>query len=236
DALAAELGEAVRLNTAVLKAVKTAGAWQVHCENGLQEYTAIIYCGTAYQLAQLRIESPGLPDLSPLGQIRYAPIASVVLGFHRRDVGHPLDGFGMLIPKIENFKILGAIFSSSLFPNRAPADSVTLTSYLGGERTPELAFLPAEEAIGLTRTDLRALIGAAGEPVFSRVAFHRRAIPQYNVGYGKFKETLENVEKSAPGLFFAGHYRNGVSLGDSIVAGAGVAKVAAKWSQAANRT
>ena len=66
-------------------------------------------------------------------------MASVVLGFRREDVAHPCEGFGMLIPKIEGFKILGTIFSSSLFPNRAPAGHLTLTSYIGGERYPELA-------------------------------------------------------------------------------------------------
>ena len=74
-------------------------------------------------------------------------MASVVLGFRREDVAHPCQGFGMLIPKVEGFKILGTIFSSSLFPNRAPAGHLTLTSYIGGERQPELALRPADELV-----------------------------------------------------------------------------------------
>mgnify|MGYP002261510971 CR=1 FL=1 len=76
---------------------------------------------TAGGLAKLVVEAERMPDLSPLAQIRYPPVASVVLGFRREDVTHPCCGFGMLIPKIEGFRILGTIFSSSLFPNRAPA-------------------------------------------------------------------------------------------------------------------
>jgi oxygen-dependent protoporphyrinogen oxidase len=139
-------------------------------------------------------------------------------------VGHPLDGFGMLIPKIENFKILGTIFSSSLFPNRAPENFVTLTSYIGGERQPELASLPTEKLVELVCEDLRGLLGVKGKPVFTHHHFWPRAIPQYNVGYGEFKGLLNEIEAKTRGLFFAGSFRDGVSLGDSIVSGVNIAE------------
>jgi oxygen-dependent protoporphyrinogen oxidase len=157
--------------------------------------------------------------LASLAEIRYPPVASVVLGFRRADVSHPCAGFGMLIPKIEGFKILGTIFSSALFPNRAPAGHLTLSTYVGGERYPELALLPPDEIVRLTREDLRVLLGVTGQPVFSHIAVYPRAIPQYNVGYGRFRDRMTEIEAQAPGLFFAGHYRDGVSLSDSIVSG-----------------
>src|SRR4029078_11987396 len=89
-------------------------------------------------------------ELKPFAEIRHPPVASVVLGFKREDVAQPCEGFGALIPKIEGFKILGTIFSSSLFPNRAPAGHVTLTSYIGGERQPELASRPADKLRQIT--------------------------------------------------------------------------------------
>jgi oxygen-dependent protoporphyrinogen oxidase len=125
----------------------------------------------------------------------------------------------MLIPKIEGFKILGTIFSSSLFPNRAPTGHLTLTSYVGGERYPELASLPQEKLVELVCDDLRILLGVRGKPVFAHSVFYPRAIPQYNVGFGRFKELMNDIEAKAPGLFLAGHYRDGVSLSDSIVSG-----------------
>ena len=129
----------------------------------------------------------------------------------------------MLIPKVEGFKILGTIFSSSLFPNRAPKGHLTLTSYIGGERYPELAMLPAEKLFELTYEDLRVLLGVKGKPTFQHAVFYPRAIPQYNVGYGRYKELMTEIEARAPGLFLAGHYRDGVSLSDSIVSGCNVA-------------
>ena len=70
-------------------------------------------------------------------------------GFRRADVAHPLDGFGMLIPEKEGFNILGALFSSSLFPNRAPEGEVTITCYIGGARAP---LLPLQHARSIDGT------------------------------------------------------------------------------------
>ena len=125
----------------------------------------------------------------------------------------------MLIPKVENFRILGTIFSSSLFPNRAPAGHLTLTSYIGGERYPELAALPADRLCAITCEDLAVLLGVKGKPTFQHCVFYPKAIPQYNLGYGKYRDLMNEIESKTPGLYFAGHYRDGVSLSDSIVSG-----------------
>jgi oxygen-dependent protoporphyrinogen oxidase len=210
------------------------------------EHSAAIYCGTAFKLAELKVmcgraalpRSPEIGaaqqhrptedkkleplDLSPFSEIRHPPVASVVLGFRREDVTHPCEGFGMLIPKIEGFKILGTIFSSSLFPNRAPAGHVTLTSYIGGERYPELALLPAEKLVALVCEDLRVLLGVTGKTTFQHCVLYPKAIPQYNVGYGRYRKLMNEIENKAAGFFFAGHYRDGVSLGDTIVSGVNI--------------
>ncbi|HEY4417109.1 MAG TPA: protoporphyrinogen oxidase [Verrucomicrobiae bacterium] len=229
-ALAAQLGEALKLNFAVTKIVQNETGWKIHFPAGQMfetEFDAVIFCGTAHKLAKLEIENSSFSpaagtekiDVSAFSEIRHPPVASVVLGFRRDQVLHPLDGFGVLIPKIENRKILGTIFSSSLFPNRAPRDHVMLTNYVGGERQPELAALPPDKLVQLVSADLRTLLGVEGKPVFQNVALYPQAIPQYNIGYGKFKARLEAIETQVRGLFFAGNYRHGISLGDSIVSG-----------------
>jgi oxygen-dependent protoporphyrinogen oxidase len=238
DALAIQLGDSVKLNTPVTKLTQTGDGWRVVTANGEAEFDAVIYCGTAHKLAKLEIIDgrAALPRSLEIGaaqqrrpteafsEISYPPVASVVLGFRREDVAHPCAGFGMLIPKIEGFKILGTIFSSALFPNRALAGHFAMTSYIGGARYPELAALPPEQLVELVLGDLRVLLGVRGKPVFSHCTFYPRAIPQYNVGYGKYRELLNQIEASSPNLFFAGHYRDGVSLGDSIVSGVNIAE------------
>jgi oxygen-dependent protoporphyrinogen oxidase len=198
--------------------------WREAGGAGRTEHRAVLYAGTAFKLAELQLQADGPVDLKAFAEVRYPPVASVVLGFRREDVAHPCCGFGMLIPRAEGFKILGTIFSSALFPNRAPAGHLTLTSYVGGERHPDLAGRPAEELYDLTYADLKVLLGVKGRPTFRHHYFWPRAIPQYNLGYGRFRELMTRLEQQAPGLFFAGHFRDGISLGDSIVSGVNVAE------------
>ena len=236
DTLAAQLGDSLKLNTPVTKLAQTNSGWRVATTQGEAEFDKVIYCGTAYKLAELEIEgkagSPlpadgahGVPrPTEAFAEISYPPVAAVVLGFRREEVAHPSQGFGMLIPKIEGFKILGTIFSSALFPNRAPAGHITLTSYIGGARYPELGLLPPEKLVAATLADLRVLLGVKGQPVFSHTKTWPQAIPQYNVGYGQYRNLLNQIEATTANLFFSGHYRDGVSLGDSIVSGVNIAE------------
>jgi protoporphyrinogen/coproporphyrinogen III oxidase len=227
DTLRERLGSAVRLKTTVTRLTQTPEGWTLDLKEAGQprraEHQAVVYAGTAFKLAELEVQAPATLHLNKFAEIRYPPVASVVLGFRREDVAHSCEGFGMLIPKIEGFKILGTIFSSSLFPNRAPSGHLTLTSYVGGERYPELATLLPEKLFELTCADLRVLLGVRGPPTFQHSVCYPRAIPQYNVGYGRFRDLMTAIEADAPGLFLAGHYRDGVSLSDSIVSGCKVA-------------
>ena len=229
DALAGRLGAAVRLGSSVTRAARNSENWtlDLRTDDGVfrSDHSAVVYAGTAFQLAELQIGTfERLIDLSAFSEIRHPPVASVVLGFRREDVAHPCQGFGALIPNVEGFKILGTIFSSSLFPNRAPAGHLTLTSYVGGERHPELASLAPDKLFELTQQDLRVLLGATGKPTFRHCAFYPKAIPQYNLGYGRYRDLLTEIETQSPGIFFAGHYRDGISLGDSIVSGCRIAE------------
>lgn len=227
DTLHERLGDAVKLNAPVKALIETGEGWVVSYRDAEGESTgahsAVIFAGTAAALGGLEIESRTPVSFAAFSEIRHPPVTSVVLGFRREDVTHRCEGFGALIPGVEGFKILGTIFSSALFPNRAPAGHITLTSYIGGERHPDLAALPPEELFDVTCEDLRVLLGVRGKPVFRHRAYYPKAIPQYNLGYGRFKELMSDIEEKAPGLFFAGHYRDGISLSDSIVSGCAAA-------------
>lgn len=233
DALHERLGDKVCLQSEV-QALRLlpSGRWEVLTQHGRTTHAAVLLAAPAYRLAEIRLEAMAHADLGLLKEIHYPPVASVVLGYRREKVAHPLDGFGVLIPAVERFRILGTLFSSSLFPNRAPTGHVTLTSYVGGMRAPELAQLPEAELVRITAEDLAELLGAQGRPIFQLVRRYPRAIPQYELGYGRFMELFERLEQDCPGLFFAGHYRNGISLADSILAGDAVAGRIASWLEA----
>jgi oxygen-dependent protoporphyrinogen oxidase len=223
DALAERLGGSLRLKAPVVRLERDAGGWAVTVgsEGGevVDRHAAVLLAAPAHCLARIELRAGSGLSLAPLGGVHYPPVASVVLGFRRSEVAHRLDGFGMLVPEVERLHILGTLFSSSLFPNRAPAGHVTLTTYVGGVRSPELACRPAAELVEMTTADLRLLLGVSGKPTFEHVVFYPQAIPQYEVGYGKYKAVMDELEQRAPGLFLAGHFRNGISLGDSVIAG-----------------
>jgi oxygen-dependent protoporphyrinogen oxidase len=227
DAICASLKERIRLNSPVTALTQKGNAWRVNFRangNAMQtEHSAVVYAGTAFALSKIEIQARRPLDVSTFDEIEYPPVASVVLGFRREDVAHPLDGFGVLIPRCEGFQILGSIFSSSLFPGRAPDGHVCLTSYIGGARSPELAQQSPDQLFALTVRDLRELLGIRGEPTFRHHVLFVRAIPQYNLGYQAFRDRMSEIEGSAPGLFLAGHYRDGISVSDCIVSGENVA-------------
>ena len=146
----------------------------------------------------------------------HPPLSTLVLGFDRGQVAHPLDGFGVLFPRMEKRFCLGAIFSSTLFPGRAPEGKVALMCFIGGVQQPGNGELATPALITETLADLRPLLGIDGQPEFASHTFWPRAIPQYNVGHGFFVESLEKVEFDYPGLHLRGNFRGGPGLNDCL--------------------
>ena len=151
-----------------------------------------------------------------LRTIPYPPVVSVVTVFRRHQVAHPLDGFGFLVPEKERRRILGTIFSSTLFENRAPVDRAVLTTFVGGTRQPDLAMLDDDAIVATVASELGQLIGAKGEPVATRISRWARAIPQYNLGHLDRVARVERLAAEQPGLFFCANWRGGISVGDCI--------------------
>ena len=239
-ALADALGDRVRLSTPVRRLERQGSRWIVSGDRMAGEpgqtawsesFDAVLYAAPLHALASLAL--PDGPPLEPLTRVAYAPLAVVSMGFRRAQAGHPLDGFGMLVPRVERrIRILGTLFTSSIFPEhaaasaalpsdaaRAPAGHVLLTSMLGGMRRPALASLPDHEAYDLTLADLQRLLKISGEPVFRRRTAWKQAVPQYNIGYGHVLAAIDRLEAAWPGWFMAGNYRMGVSIADAAKSG-----------------
>jgi len=158
-----------------------------------------------------------------LAGIAHPPLAVVALGYRGADLTHPLDGLGVLMPKIERRNVLGMLFSSTLFAGRAPQGHALLTAYVGGARQPELALLPREDLEALVLDEARALLGARGAPVFSSVRYWKYGLPQPGLGHERRVEALHRLESEWPGLFVTGNYITGVSTAACIDAACGTA-------------
>ncbi len=223
-ALARVLGPALRCDCEVTVVRRTNSGWEIETQMAgilrKQRCSSVICTLPADVLARLRFEGVHEAErLAELREIEQSAVASVFTGFRREEVAHPLDGFGLLVPEVEKRRILGTLFSSTLFPGRAPAGHVGLTTFVGGVRQPELARLDDHNLVALVRAELGALLGARGEPAFVSVKRWPRAIPQYNVGFQRFKDACAAVELAAPGLFIGGNCRDGISLANCIESG-----------------
>jgi oxygen-dependent protoporphyrinogen oxidase len=231
DALAAQLPAGTLATHAQIEAVLPGQPWSVVWRDGAstrnESFDAVIAALPAPALAQLRFGPLGERPLASLEGIEHPPVASYFLGYRREQVAHRLDGFGVLVPEVERRSVLGVLFSSSIFPGRAPAGHVALTVMVGGSRQPELARQEPDKLLATVEHELRELLGVTGAPVFQRHHFWPRAIPQYNLGYEVHLEAIATAERTQRGLFIGGQARDGIGLPACIAAGEKLAARAA---------
>jgi oxygen-dependent protoporphyrinogen oxidase len=229
-ALAARLMGEIRFRTRVRECQPCGSRWIVRCQSDgrtySQEADAVVFAGSADAVHAIGLPAPLTERLAPLGAVVAPPVATVSLGFPREAVAHPLDGFGFLVPERERASVLGVVFASSVFPDRAPADHVLLTCFIGGARAPGLALERQETLVGCARRDLDRLLGVDrhATATFTAVARFPRAIPQYDVGYDTITAAVERAEADFPGVHFAGSYRGGASLPACVASGLAIAE------------
>jgi oxygen-dependent protoporphyrinogen oxidase len=155
---------------------------------------------------------------SILGEIPYSTMTVVCFGYRRERITRDLDGFGYLIPKQEGKNILGTLWDSSIFENRAPDGFVLLRSMMGGACFPQYINLPDEEVQKRVQADLQTIMGIKEVPDFVRIFRHDKAIPQYTVGHGKRLAALEERANAHPGLILTGNSYRGIGLNDCVAA------------------
>jgi oxygen-dependent protoporphyrinogen oxidase len=148
--------------------------------------------------------------------IEYAPVAVVSLGYRREDVAHSLQGFGFLVPRSSGLQVLGTVWNSSLFPGRAPAGHVLLTSFVGGATNPGAGSLSTGELCDLVHREIAPLLRIRVAAVFSHVQIYPRALPQYNIGHTGRLRALERLRADLPELFFVGNYLRGPAIGNCV--------------------
>lgn len=180
--------------------------------------SAVVVATPAYAAAEI------VRDLAPvaagaLKEIPYPPVTVVASAYRRREILHPLDGFGFLAPAKERPAVLGTLFSSTMFENRAPSEVAVLTTFVGGRRNPELATAGDAEVRSAVQSELSRLLGVGAEPMWSEITRWARAIPQYTMGHLERIAKVEEAERTLPGLHFCANYRGGVSIGDCVKAG-----------------
>ncbi len=188
--------------------------------------------GELFQTRRLILATPAwvsarlLHPLSPLladalSSIPYASMSVVHTGLLRSALEHPLDGFGFLVPRRENLSLLGSIWSSSLFPERALEHYVLFSNYIGGMHHPEQIYWDDQRLLSETLRELSTVFRTR-EPLtalFHRIVRHERAIPQYTLGHRERLQTIAWALGQHAGLALCGNYLNGIALNDCVKSG-----------------
>lgn len=235
QALAKALRQQPQQNSPLQKVERTNdGCWKLSFADGSsRSFKQILVTTWSEKLAEAL---PPPPEKQSWPEIRYAPVQVVTLAFPKDKVGHPLDGFGVLVPEIEKLPFLGVIFASSLFAGRAPSDQVLLNLFIGGERNPEGAFWEENSVREKVLPAVAKLLSIEGPPQFFAARQWPKAIPQYTLDHQSFLIAREEAEKKWPGFFLAGNAVDGISMPQCLESGHKAAEkiLAAQVAQSAS--
>ena len=220
DTIAAKLDGKITLNAQVEVLNKSNGGLAVEiASNGkkdIKNFDLVLLSTPADGLSKI-LSNLASKEAGRIEKTEYPPVAVVFMGFKQDKILRDLDGFGFLIPKVENKQILGSIWSSNIFPKRAPEGYAAFTTFVGGTRQPENGLLPDDKLEEIVLKDLNDLVDLNGTPDFIKIKKWQRAIPQYTMGYPEVQQMFGDLENRFPGLYFAGNFRRGIGMGDSVL-------------------
>jgi oxygen-dependent protoporphyrinogen oxidase len=139
-------------------------------------------------------------------------MAVITLGFARGDVGHDVDGFGHLIPTREGRRLLGALWTSSIFSDRAPDGHVLIRAMAGGPHDPGILELRDDALVDMAVKELTPVLDLRGAPARSWVIRHPFAIAQYKPGHLRRMKDIDEALADWPGLVLTGSSYRGISV------------------------
>ena len=167
---------------------------------------------------------------SDLSSIQYVSTATVSLAYARKDISYPMNGFGFVIPRIEDRKIMASTWTSVKFAHRAPNDKLLIRCFVGGVKNEHLTRVGEKELTAIVREELRDIMGITAEPLFAKVFRWEKSMPQYTVGHEEKIKKIEERLSGNPGLFLAGSAYHGIGISDCIKSGEKAALAAVKFS------
>jgi oxygen-dependent protoporphyrinogen oxidase len=213
DHLAGVLGPAIRLDAEVHGLRRDGRGYRLETAAGERTAEVVALAAPAHAVARMlgRVDGELAGWVADLG---YTPIA--VVGFGYDALRHDLKGFGMLTTSMARQEILGVLWDSSIFPDRAPAGKKSLRVMIGGQRNAELALRSEEELIAIARRGLAATLGITEEPVATFVQRWPRGIPSYPVGHLAAVDRIFARVATYPGLYLISNAYYGIGLNDCV--------------------
>lgn len=201
----------------IRRIVKDGAAFRLVGEDGWTESCDGVICAAPTYAAASMVDELDADLADLLDEFPYASIAVVSLGFAREAVGCDLDGFGFLIPRREGVRILGSIWTSSIFTGRAPDGTVLMRTMIGGATDPDAAALSDGALLDIVSAELKPIVDIKDAPAYVRIYKYRQGIPQFVVGHPERMRRMDDILKNHPGLYFTGNTYQGVGLNDCVL-------------------
>jgi len=200
-----------RVGEAVRSVARVGSGYRIESDKGSTDVDRVVICAASYAAAPM-IAGIDAELSRRLGDIRYSPIA--VVGFGYRSLEEPLDGFGLLTTSAARLPILGVLWDSSIFPDRAPPGCKSIRAMIGGQRNPELV---DQDDAGLIRTALTGIeksMGLKQAPDVTYVKRWDRGIPSYAPGHIANVDALFARLENFPGLYLNCNAYRGIAMND----------------------
>jgi oxygen-dependent protoporphyrinogen oxidase len=230
DALVATMPGVIRTHARVTE-LRRAEALILETSAGRVEARAVILAAPAYVAGSL-LRAFNTTLAASCDAVPYASTATVVFGYRREQVAHPMQGTGFVVPRVERSPLLAGTWVTSKWPGRAPDGHVLLRAFLGGGRDPQRLEDSDEELIETASAELTALLGISGDPVITRLFRWTRQSPQYEVGHLQRVAAIDDHLASLPGVFVTGSGFRAIGIPDCIADARATASRAAAYVSA----
>jgi oxygen-dependent protoporphyrinogen oxidase len=211
DHLASTLDATWHLGTPVAAVTREGALFAVEAPSGRETFDRVIVATPAHAATHL-LSQLDAPLAARLADVRYSPIAVVGLGYDH--LAHPLEGFGVLSTSRSRLPVLGILWDSSVFPDRAPPGARLLRVMVGGQRDPEAVALDDTALIARAREGIRLAMGIDATPRVTTVRRWTRGIPNYGPGHLANVAAIDAAVATIPGLFLNSNAYHGVAMND----------------------
>jgi oxygen-dependent protoporphyrinogen oxidase len=216
DALRSILGDRIRTGRKVVSLERKGKGYSLFFPDGSStEADTVVIASPAYAASEI-LKNVDARLANVVSGIPYPSLSVVCFGYKKEKIGTSLDGFGFLVPSREKRKILGTLWDSSIFPNRAPEGFVLLRSMVGGARASALARENDDSLVESVKKEIAEIMNITTDPEFVRIYRHEMAIPQYVVGHLERLKDIDAMLQKHKGLYLTGNAYRGIGVNDCV--------------------
>ena len=214
DELPLTIVKALKMTTIItnkeVSEINKVSGYKIYLKNGdTIDADVVIFATPSYETGRLlRVLNSSISD--QLITIPYVSTATISLAYKKDSISHPMNGFGFLVPRVENRRIMGASWVSRKFSYRSPDDSILIRCFIGGSRNEELVSLDDKDMLKMIKEELKDIMGISAEPILTRIYRWEKAMPQYTIGHDERVSRIEESILKYPDIFVTGSaYRGG---------------------------